>query len=137
MLPPVISKTIWKSQKRLIATQLKPRKGTDIKLILIENIYSLFRELFLMNRLYMFSISINLISVSFRGFNCVAISLFWDGSRWRARRFMTFWYCFMNKYSTFFIKKLKVFQKSVYIFFINFDALIVNSVKLASLISLM
>ena len=30
------------SQKRLIATQLKPRKDTDIKWILIENIYSLF-----------------------------------------------------------------------------------------------
>ena len=30
------------SQKRLIASQLKPRKGRDIKWILIENIYSLF-----------------------------------------------------------------------------------------------
>jgi hypothetical protein len=39
--------SILKSQKRLIATQLKPRKGKDIKWILIENIYSLFRELFL------------------------------------------------------------------------------------------
>jgi len=39
-------KTCLKSQKRLIASQLKPRKGKDIKWILIENIYSLFRELF-------------------------------------------------------------------------------------------
>jgi len=30
------------SQKRLIASPLKPRKGKDIKWILIENIYSLF-----------------------------------------------------------------------------------------------
>jgi hypothetical protein len=35
------------TQKRLIALQLKPRKGKDIKWNLIENIYSLFRELFL------------------------------------------------------------------------------------------
>jgi hypothetical protein len=35
------------SQKRLIASQLKPQKVKDIKWILIENIYSLFRELFL------------------------------------------------------------------------------------------
>jgi hypothetical protein len=40
-------KNKFQSQKRLIATQLKPRKGKDIKWILIENIYSLFRELFL------------------------------------------------------------------------------------------
>jgi hypothetical protein len=32
----------YKSQKRLIASQLIPRKGRDIKCILIENIYSLF-----------------------------------------------------------------------------------------------
>jgi hypothetical protein len=30
------------SQKRLIASQLKPRKCKDIKWILIENLYSLF-----------------------------------------------------------------------------------------------
>ena len=30
------------SQKRLIASQLKPQKGKDIKWILIENIYSIF-----------------------------------------------------------------------------------------------
>ena len=33
---------VYPSQKRLIASQLKPRKGRDIKWILIENIYSLF-----------------------------------------------------------------------------------------------
>jgi len=36
-----------KSQKRLIASQLKQRKGKDIKWILIENINSILRELFL------------------------------------------------------------------------------------------
>ena len=48
-------------------------------------------------RLYIFSISIFLISLPCRGFYCEAISLFWDGSRWRARRFITFWYCLRNK----------------------------------------
>ncbi len=52
---------------------IKPRKGKDIKWILIENIYSLFREL--MKRLYMFSISIHLISLPFRGFNCEAVAI--------------------------------------------------------------
>jgi hypothetical protein len=33
-----------------------------------------------------------------------------------------------NAHFFFFIKKLKVFKKSAYIFFVNFDALIVNYV---------
>ncbi len=80
------------SQKRLIASQLKPRKGRDIKWILIENIYSLFWGIFGMKRLYMFSISIHLINLPFRGSNCEAISLFWEGSCWRARLVFTFWF---------------------------------------------
>jgi hypothetical protein len=54
----------------------RKRKGRDIKWILIENIYSLFWGIFGMKRLYMFSISIHLIYLPFRGFNCEAISLF-------------------------------------------------------------
>jgi hypothetical protein len=73
---------VYLSQKRLIVSKLKPRKGKDIKWIMIENIYNLFWEIFWdENTLYvvcdMFSISIHLISLSFRGFNCDAISLFW------------------------------------------------------------
>ncbi len=36
---------------------------------------------FWMKRLYIFSISIHLISLPFRGFNCEAISLFWEEFR--------------------------------------------------------
>ena len=43
------------SQKRLIATQLKPRKGKDIKWILIENIYSLFIKKLPKKTVYVFN----------------------------------------------------------------------------------
>jgi len=59
--------------------------------------YTVFFGVFFMKRLYMFSISIHLISLPFLGIYCEAISLFWDGSRWRARRYITFWYCLTNK----------------------------------------
>ena len=61
-----------KEKKRLIASQSKPRKGKDIKWILIENIYSRFIPKIPQKTLYMFSISIRLISLPFRGFNCQA-----------------------------------------------------------------
>ncbi len=48
-----------KEKNRLIALQLKPRKGKDIKWILIENIYSRFIPKIPQKTLYMFSISIH------------------------------------------------------------------------------
>ena len=65
---------VYLSQKRLIVSKLKPRKGKDIKWIMIEIFWD-------ENTVYvvydMFSISIHSISLSFRGFNCDAIILFW------------------------------------------------------------
>ena len=57
----IISFENMQSQKRLIASQLKPRKGKDIKLILIENKYSLSERFFGMksNNGYYFFILIN------------------------------------------------------------------------------